>query len=146
MTHTQNTHNTRGNAKKNKKPTKLILVFKPKINTNSVDAITTASNSPVNDNAQIIIPPAPIVIPPEPFVFQPISPTLTYIPSEMTSEDYIRLYRPGIIYELLTDDIKIAMMEDIYVDILIQQQNVDVISPGLRACENENNNMPDLTI
>ena len=150
MTHTQNTHNTRANVKKNKKPTKLILVFKPKINVNLVDAIRTASNSPANDAAQIVIPLAPIVIPAapvvtEPFAFPPISPTLTST-SEMTSEDIIKRFRPGIIYQLLTEQDRIAVMHEIYVDLLIQQQNVDVISPGLRACENDDNDMSDLMI
>jgi hypothetical protein len=146
MTRTQTTHNTRGNAKKNKKPVKIILRMAPKININFFDAIRTTSNSPANQNEQVVIPPAPVVIPPAPIVFQPISPTLTSIPSEMTTEDIIKRFRPGIIYDLLTEENRIAIMEEIYVDLLVQQQNVDVISPGLRACENEDNDMPDLKI
>jgi hypothetical protein len=145
MTRTQNTHNTRANAKKNKKPSKLILVFKPKINVNLADAIRTASNSPANDDAQIVIPIAPIVIPIAPVVFPPISPTLTST-SEMTTEDIIKKFRPGIIYDFLTEENRIAIIHEIYVDLLVQQQNVDVISPGLRACENEDDDMPNLMI
>jgi hypothetical protein len=150
MTHTQNTHNTRGNAKKNKKATKLILVFKPKININFTDVIKTASNSFVNEKEHVVFQPAPIVIPvapviTAPFVFPPISPTLTST-SEMTTEDIIKRFHPGIIYDFLTEQDRIAIMHEIYVDLLIQQQNVDVISPGLRASENEDNEMPDLMI
>jgi hypothetical protein len=139
MTRTQTTHNTRGNAKKNKKPVKLILRMAPKFNINFVETIRTASSSPANQNEQVVIPSAPIV-------FQPISPTLTSIPSEMSIEDIIKRFRPGIIYDFLTEENRIAIMEENYVDLLIQQQNVDVISPGLRACENEDNDIPDLKI
>jgi hypothetical protein len=64
----------------------------------------------------------------------------------MTTEDIIKRFRPGIIYDFLTEQDRIAIMHEIYVDLLIQQQNVDVISPGLRASENEDNEMPDLMI
>ena len=129
-------HNTRSKVFKLKKNGNLIIRFKnlkPKI------IVEPSIIDPLIEAQRIVITPTSSLKEIQDELFPPT------VIQDYSAEGIIKMYYPGIIFDLLTDKEVRETLQNILNTIEMKKMD-DVISPGLRSSDSNDNDLTDLMI